>query len=120
MPFLDNPTTEMQYFDAYGRPINVNSLVTRQQLSTFRSSPTESYNEVLPLDVVSQNQPGISHDSYLPDPRIPSIKHTSTGESHNNNKDDVSNMLYGMSFHHDEHEYQHQDDIAENNRRGPQ
>jgi hypothetical protein len=83
-------------------------------------SPTESYNEVLPLDIVSQNQPGISHDSYLPDPRIPSRKYTSTGESHNKNKDDISNMLYGMSFHHDEHKYQHQEDIAEVNRRGPQ
>ena len=113
MPFLDNPTTERQYFDAYGRPIKV----TRQLPSL---SPTETYNEVLPIDKVSQNQPGISHDSYRPDPRIPSQQYSPTGESRNNNEDDISNMLYGMSFHHDELEVPHQDDIAESNRRGPQ
>ena len=83
-------------------------------------SPTESYNAILPFDVVSNNQPGISHDSYLPDPRIPTTNSRPNEEYNNNNKDNISNMLHGMSFHLDEHRYQDSKDTSEINRRGPQ
>ena len=130
MPFLDNPTTQKYFLDKYGQPIKHTSALTQKRPTPPLLTPTESYNDVLPLDVVAYNQPGIIHDSYEPDPRIP-VKESSTKESYKNG-DDISNMLYGMSFHHDEHHFQdnedsvsqnpflHDDNTIKTNRRGPQ
>ena len=111
MPFLENPTTQTQYYNYNGRPIEQTSYLPPQTSSNPFLTQTESYNEVLPLDVVSMNNPGAIYDSYRPDPRHKRTTKRPTQQS-NDYTSSGSNMLYGMTFH--------DEDVALGNRRGPQ
>ena len=116
MPFLEDPTRQPQYSNYNQRPIQQTSYSPPQTSSnpfllTMGQGPTESYNEVLPLDILSMNKPGVIHDSYRPDPRTKPVTKVPPQQS-NDYTSSGSNMLYGMTFH--------DEDVAPVNRRGPQ
>ena len=116
MPFLEDTTRQPQYYNYNQKPIQQTSYSPPQTSSnpfllTMQQGPTESYNDVLPLDVLSANKPGVIYDSYSPDPRTKSVTKIPPQQS-NDYTSSGSNMLYGMTFH--------DEDVAPVNRRGPQ
>ena len=112
MPFLETPTNAPQYYNYNRQPVQQTSYSPLQtSLNPFLLTPTESYNEVLPLDIVSMNKPGVVYDSYRPDPRTKAVTKNPVQQS-NDYTGSSSNMLFGMSFH--------DEDVAPADRRGPQ
>ena len=112
MPFLETPTAAPQYYNYNRQPVQQTSYSPLQTSSNpFLLTPTESYNDVLPLDVVSLNKPGVVYDSYRPDPRTKAVTKNPAQQSYDYTGSG-SNMLFGMTFH--------DEDVAPADRRGPQ
>ena len=96
MPFLENPTTPPNYHNYNRKPLHQTSYSTQQTSSNpFILTPTESYNEVHPIDVVSMNNPGVVYDSYRPDPRTKTVPKRPQQPS-NDYTVGSSNLLYGI------------------------
>ena len=115
-PFLDHPTKSSTFPDDSGylildgRPVSYTTNRTPLKSPSSLFSSEEPYNEIMPLDIVSYNQPGITYNSYQPEPKT-QVEQTSTERSYNP-EPKISNMLHGLSFH--------DEDASQNKRVGPQ